>query len=289
MSIRLVAGFGLLAAALLFAQDWKTATTLPAVDMDGLTPAQKATVLKILRTHDCTCGCNMKLAQCRKEDPGCSFSRGLASVIVESIKQGKNESAALAAAEASRFAHPPEHKLLDDPVAIPTTGSPVTGAPDARITLVEFSDFQCPYCAKAVTQLDAVLKAYPKQLKLIFKQFPLDSHPQASISAAAALAAHQQGKFWEMHYALFANRERLSRKTILDLATGLGLDMKRFTADLDSPQTKKAVARDMDDGDRIGVDSTPTVFIDGQRYNGSLAFDAVKPVIEAELKSPKKP
>jgi len=288
MTIRPVAGIGLLAAALLFAQDWKTASTLPAVDMDGLTAAQKATVLKILRAHDCTCGCNMKLAQCRVEDPGCSFSRGLASVIVDAIKQGKSESAAMAAAEASRFAHPPEHKLLDDPVAIPTAGSPVTGAPDARVTLVEFSDFQCPYCAKAVTEIDAVLKAYPNQVKLIFKQYPLDSHPQASISAAAALSAYRQGKFWEMHYALFANRTRLSRKTILDLATGLGLDMKRFTADLDSAEMKKAVARDVADGDSVGVDSTPTVFIDGQRYNGSLAFEAVKPIIEAELKHPKK-
>jgi protein-disulfide isomerase len=165
----------------------------------------------------------------------------------------------------------------------------VSGAPDARVTLVEFSDFQCPYCAKAIHELDAILKAYPNQVKLIFKQFPLDSHPQASISAAASLAAHRQGKFWEMHYALFANRDKLSRKTILDLATGLGLDMKRFTADLDSVEIKKAVARDVADGDRAGVDSTPTVFIDGQHYNGSLALEAVKPIIEAELKHPKKP
>ena len=98
MTIRPAAGFCLLGAVLLFAQDWKTATTLPAVDMDGLTAAQKATVLKILRAHDCTCGCNMKMAQCRVEDPGCSFSRGLASVIVGAVKQGKSEPAAMAAA-----------------------------------------------------------------------------------------------------------------------------------------------------------------------------------------------
>ena len=285
MTIRPVAGIGLLAAALLFAQDWKTASTLPAVDMDGLTAAQKATVLKILRTHDCTCGCGMKMAQCRVEDPGCSYSKGLASVIVSTVKQGRDEQAAVAAAEASKYTP----KILDPPVPIPTAGAPVTGPAGAPVTLVEFSDFQCPYCAKAIAQLDAVLKAYPNQVKLIFKQYPLENHPQASISAAAALAAHQQGKFWEMHYALFANRTKLSRKTILDLATGLGLDMKRFTADLDSPEMKKAVARDVADGDRIGVDSTPTVFIDGQKYNGSLAMDAVKPIIEAELKHPKKP
>ena len=142
-------------------------------------------------------------------------------------------------------------------VNIPTANSPATGPAGARITLVEFSDFQCPYCYKAVAQLNAVLKAYPSQLKLIFKQFPLvDSHPEAAISAAAALAAHQQGKFWQMHDLLFANHGRFSRKAILEWAAGLGLDMKRFTADLDSPAIKKAVERDMEDGNRAGVDAS---------------------------------
>ena len=185
---------------------------------------------------------------------------------------------------ARKFAHRPEQKLLDDPVTIPTAGAPVVGPADARITLVEFSDFQCPFCVKAIHQLEAVMKAYPKQVKLIFKQFPLDSHPQASISAAAALAAHQQGKFWPMHDALFANRTRLSRNTFLELATGLGLDMKRFTADLDSPEIKKAVARDIGDGDKAGVEATPTVFVNGQRYNGSLELGAMKPILDAKLK-----
>jgi protein-disulfide isomerase len=283
MNIRPVAGFCLLGAALLFAQDWKTAAILPGVDLTGLTPTQKATVLRILRTQGCTCGCSMKMAQCRVEDPGCTNSRGLAGVIVDAIKSGKKENDALAAAAASKYTP----KLLSPPVLIPTEGAPVTGPANARITLVEFSDFQCPYCAKAVGRIEAVLKAYPTQVRLIFKQFPLSNHPQASISAAAAVAAHQQGKFWEMHNALFANREKLSRKTILELAANLKLDMKRFTTDLDSPQVNEVVTRDAADGDKADVDSTPTVFINGQKYNGSLEFDAIKPVIDAELKTPK--
>jgi predicted DsbA family dithiol-disulfide isomerase len=87
-----------------------------------------------------------------------------------------------------------------------------------------------------------------------------------------------------MHDALFANRDRLSRKTIMDLATNLGLDMKRFTADLDSPEIKKTVVRDVADGDKAGVEGTPTLFINGQRYNGSLELGAIKPVLEAKLK-----
>jgi len=160
----------------------------------------------------------------------------------------------------------------------------VTGAPYGRITLVEFSDFQCPYCSKASAQIAAILKAFPNDVKLIFKQYPLDNHPQAMISAQAALAANQQGKFWQLHDLMFANRTILSRKSILLWADAVKLDMKRFTADLDSEPIKKAVARDMADGDKAGVEGTPTVFIDGQRYNGDLKLDAIKPVLEGELK-----
>ena len=271
-------------AALLVAQEWQTVSSLAGVDFSGLTPAAKALALKALRAEDCSCGCGMKVAECRVKDPNCSYSRGLASVTVGAIKAGKTVSAAIAEAKASKFGTRPAPKLLDDPVPIPTLGSPVMGPADARITLVEFSDFQCPYCSKAVAQINATLKAYPNDLRLIFKQYPLDSHPAAAISAAASLAAHQQGKFWPMHDVLFANRSKLSRQSILAWAKDIGLDMKRFTADLDSDATRKAVLRDQADGDKAGVEGTPTVFLNGQRYNGDLAPEAIKPVIESELK-----
>src|SRR5260370_33877557 len=130
MKIRPAAGCCVLCAAHRSAQDGKSATTLGGVELTGLTPAQKATVVKMLREQGCSCGCNMKIAQCRVEDPGCSFSRGLAGVIVGAIKEGKKEKDALAAAAASRFTP----KLLDPPVAIPTAGSPVTGAAAVRCT-----------------------------------------------------------------------------------------------------------------------------------------------------------
>jgi protein-disulfide isomerase len=275
----------LFGAVLLFAQDWQTATSLPAVDMGGLTPAQQTSALRVMRSQECSCGCGMKIAECRVKDPTCAYSKGLASVMVDAIKKGKTEAGAIAAAKASELAKAREGKLLEKAVNIPTANSPSAGPANALITLVEFSDFQCPFCYKAVAHLNTLLKAYPTQVKLIFKQFPLvDSHPEAAISAAAALAAQQQGKFWQMHDIMFANHGNLSRKAILGWASGLGLDMTRFTADLESPAIKQAVRRDLEDGERAGVDSTPTVFIDGQKYNGALALDAIKPVIDAELK-----
>jgi len=284
-----IAALYVLGAALICAQDWTTLESLPAVDLSGLSPAQKATALKLLRARDCTCGCAMKVAECRVKDPNCYYSRGLASVIVASIRAGKTEQEALAAAEASRFAHPPEHKLLEDPVEIPTAGAPEIGPDNAPITLVEFSDFQCPYCTMAMPQLQEVLRAYPTQVRLFFKQFPLDIHSQAALAAAAAVAAQKQGKFWQMHDALFASHRDLSRPTILALASAIGLDVKRFEADIDSQEVRRAVARDQADGVDIGVMSTPTLFIDGQHYNGNIRLDVLKPILDAELKHPASP
>ena len=274
----------LLGGAVLLAQEWQAVTELAGVDFGGLTSARKAMALKALRTQGCSCGCDMKVAECRVKDPNCSYSRGLASVTVGAIRAGKTEAAAIAESKASKFGSRPAPKLLEDPVPIPTLGSPVTGQANAPITLVEFSDFQCPYCSKAVIEINATLKAYPNDVRLIFKQYPLDSHPAAAISAAAALAAHAQGKFWPMHDVMFANRQRLSRQAILGWAKDIGLDIKRFTADLDSDSIRKTVLRDQADGNKAGVEGTPTVFLNGQKYNGDLAPDAIKPVIDGELK-----
>jgi protein-disulfide isomerase len=175
---------------------------------------------------------------------------------------------------------------LDDPVAIPIGGAPVLGPQNAPITLVEFSDFQCPYCAAAAPELDALLKAYPSQTKLIFKQFPLEMHSQAALAAAAAVAAQRQGKFWEMHNAMFEARDNLSRDNLISLAQKTGLDIKRFQEDLDSTEVQEAVTRDIQDGDRAGVAGTPTLFINGQHFNGPIEIEALKPIIAAELRRP---
>ena len=276
-----------LAAALLFAQtDWKTVDNLPGVDFSGLSPVQTRALLRLLRNHDCACGCGMKVAECRVKDAPCSWSKGLATAMADALRAGKDENEAIAAANASKWSKGPEPpKLLEDPVAIPTAGAPVRGPEDAALTLVEFSDFQCPYCLLAVGKLNAVLEAYPGKIKLIFKQFPLDMHSQAALAAAAAVAAHRQGKFWPMHDALFAHRRELSRPVILTLARIAGLDMQRFQADLDSAETRKVVARDIEDGDRAGVEGTPSIFINGRKYNGSLDLPDIRPVIGEQLKT----
>jgi protein-disulfide isomerase len=131
-----------------------------------------------------------------------------------------------------------------------------------------------------------VQKAYPTQVRLIFKEFPLDSHSQAALAAAAALAANKQGKFWQMYDALFAQKGNLSRNGMLKIASSLGVDMHHFQSDLDSAEIKRAVEKDIADGERISVDSTPTLFVNGKRYNGPVTLAALKPIVDGELKHP---
>jgi protein-disulfide isomerase len=284
-----VAALALGGAMVLLGQpDWKTLTKLPGVDFSGLTPVQSRALLRLLRNHDCTCGCGMKVAECRVNDPSCVWSKGVSGTMADTLRAGKNENDALAATKASKWGQGPQPaKLLEDAVNIPTAGSPSRGPANAPVTLVEFSDFQCPYCSLAVAKLNAVLDAYPGKIKLIFKEFPLDTHSQAAFAAVAAIAAHRQGKFWPMHDAMFANRRDLSRPVIMALARKTGLDMNRFLADLDAPETKKAVERDIDDGDRAVVEGTPTVFVNGRKYNGSLDLPAIRAVIDDALKQGK--
>jgi len=274
----------LLFSGILLAQDWKTATTLPGVDFSGLTVKQKASVLKILRESACSCGCGRTMAQCRVEDPSCSYSVGLASTVIQAIKEGKTPEKALEAANTSRFGASHTAQLLEAPVKLPVAGSPVTGPVAAPITIVEFSDFQCPYCIQAVPEIEALLKVYPKEVKLIFKQFPLEIHSDAYRAATAALAAQRQDKFWEMHYALFAHHEDLSLESILKISQELKLDTTRLRHDMDSKEVHDTIAKDLADGNQAGVEGTPTIFINGQRYNGRIELTSLRGLIGTELK-----
>src|SRR5215470_1863958 len=130
MRVHRIAALCVASGLLLFAQDWTTATSLPNVDLAGLTTAQQTKVLKVLRANNCSCGCGMKMAECRMKDPGCSYSKGMAAAIVDAIRQGKSETEALSAAKATKWGQgPADHsKPLEDAVAIPVGDSPVRGA-----------------------------------------------------------------------------------------------------------------------------------------------------------------
>ena len=286
LALSSLAPVALTSLPLLAQTNWTTATELPGVDFTGLTAAQKDLALKILRSETCTCGCNMKLAECRVVDPPCGDSKSLVSIVIEGVRNNRTADQIHDTLVNSPLAkmRAEQQRILGDPVDIPTAGDPVRGPQNAKIAIVEFSDFECPYCAQAVGQIAAILQAYPNDVKLVFKQYPLEMHPHAIMAAEAALAANDQGKFWEMHDALFANGRRLSQQTIFSVAKGIGLDMMRFTRDMEGNRFLKSVQADVAEGDRIGVYGTPSLFIDGKPYRGPVVMSLLKPILDAELK-----
>ena len=277
------------AACLLNSQappSWQTATTYADVDFTGLSAAQKQSAFKMLRETGCTCGCDMKVAQCRVEDPPCAYSKGLSALIVKGFKEGKSADEVKKIVADSALGKPrAPGKILDDPIQIPTSGAPSLGPANARIVLVEFSDFECPFCAKAAEEIHGILKAYPNDVRLVYKQFPLSMHPHAGISALASLAALEQGKFWEMHDKMFANHRNLNRQNLMEWAQQLGMDKDKFAAALDNPKNKAIVQKDTQDGETAGVNGTPSVFVNGKHFNGAIQLSALKPYLDHELKA----
>jgi NhaA family Na+:H+ antiporter len=126
---------------------------------------------------------------------------------------------------------------------------------------------------------------HPADIRLVFKQFPLDTHSEAGFAAEAALAAHAQGKFWPMHDKLYASFRDLSPEKINELAKEVGLDLVRFNMDLKSGKYKSAVQKEVDEGVQAGVQGTPTLFVNGKRYSGPIDAAALEEVLQAELKA----
>jgi protein-disulfide isomerase len=163
--------------------------------------------------------------------------------------------------------------------------APVKGPSGAKVTMVAFSDFQCPFCSRAVPVMKQIEDQYQGKIRIAFKQMPLPFHDKAHLAAEAALAANEQGKFWQYHDKLFANQQALERASLEKYAEELGLNMSKFKAALDSGKFKDKVDSDAKEGAAVGATGTPTFFINGTKVVGAQPFDAFKTVIDTELKA----
>ncbi len=170
-----------------------------------------------------------------------------------------------------------------NPVKIDAGNSPSRGPAGAKVTIIEFSDFQCPYCSRGAKTMEEVLKAYPNDVKVVFKNLPLDFHKDAVPAAKAAYAAGKQGKFWEMHDALFANQANLGDALYLEHAKKLGLNIEQFKKDSSSDEAAKAVAADTELGKKNGIQGTPGFFVNGVAVKGAYPFEHFKGIIDRWL------
>ncbi|GMV39025.1 MAG: hypothetical protein AMXMBFR64_07410 [Myxococcales bacterium] len=157
------------------------------------------------------------------------------------------------------------------------------GPADALVTVVVFSEFQCPFCARIGPTMTKLEETYGDKLRVVFKHNPLDFHPNARPAALAAMAAQEQGKFWEMHDKLFANQQKLERETLDELARDLGLDMVKFKAAMDTERFDARIDADMELADKVTVRGTPNSFVNGRKLAGAVPFEAFKKLVDEEL------
>jgi len=176
--------------------------------------------------------------------------------------------------------------FLDPPrvEASVTAASPSRGPEDAPIVLIEYTDYQCPFCARAQPTLARLLETYDGHIRHVFKNLPLPMHQQAGLAAEAALCADDQGKFWELHDWLFANASSLSRETIQSQATALELDMERFAACLDEGTHRQQIEADADEARGFGITGTPGFLVNGRVITGAQPYEAFVAVIDDELR-----
>ena len=169
-------------------------------------------------------------------------------------------------------------------LAVDAGNNPAQGPADAPVTIIEFSDFQCPYCSRAVATIKKLEESYPGKIRVVYRDFPLTSiHPRAAKAAEAAGCANEQGKFWAMHDSLFGQQDKLQDADLKQRAVDLGLDSAAFNTCLDSGKEAAEWQKDQSEGERYGVSSTPAFFVNGRMIVGAQPYEAFARVVDEEL------
>jgi protein-disulfide isomerase len=238
------------------------ADLLPGVALDSLTTEQRKVVARIARDEFCYCGCPHTLSGCLREHQACKHAPRMAALAARLAGAG------LGVAEIS--------KVLGDyyasfdrskRVALDVAGfGPALGEPGAKVMIVEFSDFTCPYCQMLRPKLEAFVRAHKGRVNLVYKPFPLPSHARSFEAAAAAEWAREKGLFWPMHDALFEHPHDLDDDSLAALAEHLGGDPADLRKALETGRYKARIAASQDEARRGGLHGTPTLFFDGRRY-----------------------
>ncbi len=236
--------------------------SIPSVDLSELTGAERRIWVDIVNEQLSPCGEAVSVARCASTEQGqhaCRRCVPAARYVARLIGEGYERSE-IEDLYDLRYGH-------DTDVEVATDGFPTRGAVMARVTIVEFSDFQCPHCGHAHPILRQLLHEFEGDVRLVFRSYPLPGHPRAQPAARAAIAAGNQDKFWEMADLLFEHQDTLEDADLDRFATELGLDVARFHADMASAETQARIDADRDAGHALDVEGTPTFFINGRRFH----------------------
>ena len=237
------------------------AIVLDGVDTNMLTQREKKDWSSYVSEFISPCpSVPVPIAQCVKEKRACDKCVPAAKYLVKLVKDGMPREP-LEKSYKNRF-DPDKVKN------VPIDGSPTKGPESAPLTIVEFADFQCPHCAQFAPMLDKLIESRKDEIRFAYKFYVLGKFPNSENAARAAVAAGKQGKFWEMHHAIFANQEQLSQQGLDAIAKELGLDVGRLHADMQTPETAERVAKDRKLGEELKIEGTPSIFINGRQFDG---------------------
>lgn len=239
---------------------------MPGINTNQLSYPQRESLSKILKDEMCPCGQALSFAQCLAESAQCKPAQLLAQWLADRLADGiaVNLLAEVTTKEISG-GYSSQFESID------LAGYAHRGSANAKIRIVEFADFECVHCRAATKNLHAFAEKYPNEIAVYFKHFPLPNHLMALDAAYAAEAAALQGKFWQMHDALFENQVNLKADLILSLAKQLKLNIKKFQQDLVSSKVKEKVAQSLAEGRKLGLQATPSFYFNNRPYN--LSFD----------------
>jgi protein-disulfide isomerase len=250
-------------------------TPPPGVDLSKLDEFERKVFFRVINKEASACGKGQSLAQSLKSDRACRKSLYATRYVARLVDGGYTDSE-IGEKLAQRY-------RTGAPKAIDLAESPWKGNANAPVTLVEFVDYQCPMCARVQPALRQVLEEYPNEVKLHFKHYPLPSHTYARAASEAATAAHRQGKFWAYSDRIWPVADSLTPATLEQIAREAGLDVERWRKDFESPEVKERVSKDRSEGAALGVQATPTLFINGRRFNDAVEPENLRDVINEEL------
>jgi protein-disulfide isomerase len=250
-------------------------TAVSGLDLAALGASEQETFWRVANDELSPCGDPHSLAQCGRDRLPCRSCMPALRFLGARIRDGLGPEAL------SELLH--QRYNPQEVQRIRTEGAPSRGSSMAAVTVVEFSDYQCPHCAHAMPVLRQVEHDFEGRVRVVHMNFPLEGHLRAMAAARAALAAGRQEKFWEMHELLFSNQRALENNDLDRYATQLHLDLNRFHADMDSPAVAAEIAATRREGERLQISGTPAIYINGRVFNLPIEREPLRQWIQEEI------
>lgn len=247
----------------------------PGIDLGKLDDFERKVFYRLVNHEPSACGKGHSLLYSLKHDSACRASFYAVRYVAHLVDSGFTD---------SEIGEKLERRYREPRVPrIDVSAAPSKGAASGRVSIVEFVDYECPHCKHAQTLMRQLVEEYPNDLKVYFKHYPLSSHTNARLAAEGAVAANKQGKFWPFNEKIWSISDNLTPAGMEKAAKEAGLDIKRWRLDLDAEDVKARVDQDKSEGNDLGINATPSIYINGRKYNDPLDVASLRDWIDEEL------